>query len=171
MVVINSDRLVAVTDARTTLSALVGDARRGRMTHIVKGSEVVAHLVPPTARIIDQDALLGAMATALLQREAETICREKLGDPCGTSIHTGRLFVWAWRTDAQLFDMLLGEFAELLSASGDRQYSTAEVFDLVRGAMSNAGLGDSEIAATTPAGDDRVPKDKDKLNGTGCTTA
>lgn len=146
MVYLTSDRLVAVTDARSTLAALLAEVHRGQITHIVRGSEVMAHLVPPAARILDQDALLIAMATALLRREAETISQANSGDPSGAGIDTGRLFVWAWRTDVQLFDDFLGRFAELLSASAGRPYDITEVFGLLRDAMSSAGLGDSEIA-------------------------
>lgn len=147
MVLINSDRLVSVSDARNSFNALLAEAHQGRLTHIVKGSEVVAHLVPATARIIDQDALLRAMATAMLHRDAETIGRDSSGDPSGASIDAGRLFVWAWRTDVQLFKVFLAQFEELLNASAGRSYDTAEIFDLLRGAMSSAGLGDSEIVA------------------------
>lgn len=148
MVLANSDRLVSVTDARNTFNVLLTEAREGRMTHIVKGSEVVAHLVPATARIIDQDALLTAMATAMLHREVETISQKRdSGSSVGAGIDTGRLFVWAWRTDVHLFDVLFAQFVTLLSASGGRPYNAAEAFDLVRGAMSSAGLGDSEVGA------------------------
>ncbi|WP_099020929.1 hypothetical protein [Mycolicibacterium palauense] len=145
MVFISSDRLVNITEARNGFSVLLGDAREGRVWHIVKGSEVVAHLVPPTARIIDQDALLMAMATALLRGEAEALSREGVGSNAGAD--TGRLFVWVWRTDVRLFHGLLSQFGELLSASAGRPYGVWEVFGVLRGAMRDAGLGDSELAA------------------------
>lgn len=149
MVFLSSDRLVNVTDARNGFSVLLGDAREGRMTHIVRGSEVVAHLVPPTARIIDQDALLMALAKAMLRSEAEALARE--GSGSGAGVDTGRLFVWAWRTDVRLFHGFLGQFGELLSASTGRSYSASDVFGVLRGAMSDAGLGDSEISAAEGA--------------------
>ena len=36
---------VAVTEARHNLDSLLAGARLGRLTHIVKGSEILAHLV------------------------------------------------------------------------------------------------------------------------------
>lgn len=127
---------VAVTEARHNLDSLLAGARLGRLTHIVKGSEILAHLVPPAARIIDQDGLLNAMATALLRGEAERIAHEG----SVAAIDTGHLFVWAWHTDVQLFQSLLSEFTDLLSAAAGRPYVATDVFGLLRGAMSDAGL-------------------------------
>jgi hypothetical protein len=144
MVIVDADRVVTVADARNLVDSMLAGARLGRMTHIVEGREVVAHLVPPAARIIDQDALLTAMATALLRCEAQIIGQKT---SCAAGVDTGRLFVWAWRTDARLFTRFLEEFTELLSMSTGRPYSTADAFDLLRGALRDAGLGDSDIAA------------------------
>ncbi|WP_244438732.1 type IV secretory system conjugative DNA transfer family protein, partial [Mycolicibacterium septicum] len=138
MVFVDADRVVAVTDARNLVDSMLAGARLGRMTHIVQGREVVAHLVPPAARIIDQDALLAAMATALLRHEAQII-GQRTSRAAGTD--TGRLFAWAWRTDARLFTRFLEEFTELLSTTIGRPYSTADAFDLLRSALRDAGLG------------------------------
>lgn len=86
-----------------------------------------------------------ALATALLRSEAEALSQEGAGS--GAGVDAGRLFVWAWRTDVRLFHSLLGRFGELLSASAGRPYSVPDAFEVLRGAMRDAGLGDSELTA------------------------
>ena len=83
---------------------------------------MVARLVPPTARIVDQDELLAAMTTAMLRSEAEMIGRGGSGGLAGVGVDTGRLFVWAWRTDVRLFDNVLGRFG----AMGDAGLATKD---------------------------------------------
>lgn len=150
MVFLNSDRMVTVTGARPKFNVLVAEAHEGRTTHIVKGAEVVAHLVPPTVRIMDQDALLSAMVEALLCREVEVIRNGRPSSdrgPGGAGIDAGRLFTWAWRTDASLFIEYLGCFRRLLTSVHSRPFDLSEVLELLRYAMFGSGLADSEIAA------------------------
>ncbi|XTP38349.1 hypothetical protein ACORG1_33300 (plasmid) [Mycobacterium sp. TJFP1] len=150
MVFLNSDRMVTVTDAKPKFNALVAEARDGRPTHIIRGAEVVAHLVPPTARIIDQDALLSAMVEALLYREAQEI-RDDPGSidrvPVSASSDAGRLFTWAWTTDPQLFTEYLGRFRTLLTVTLSRPLDVPEVLEIIRNPMLGKGLADSEIDA------------------------
>lgn len=45
---------VAVTEARHNLDSLLAGARLGRLTHIVKGSEILAHLVEQLSIPVDR---------------------------------------------------------------------------------------------------------------------
>ena len=71
MVFVNADRMFTVTEARPKFSSLVAEAQKGRTAHIVKGSEVIAHLVPPTARIIEEEPLMTSIALAMLNQETD----------------------------------------------------------------------------------------------------
>ncbi len=50
---IEANRLRSVTAARQQLSTLVDDAEAGTSTHILRGSQVAAHLVPPDTLILE----------------------------------------------------------------------------------------------------------------------
>lgn len=147
MVFINVDRMITVTEAKPRLHALIADAHQGRMTHIVKGSEVVAHLVPATARILDikdDERLMVDFTLALLDREtdylAEVLARN--ADPldhAGDS--AGRFFAWAWRTDKHLFMRALSQYHEMLSMKMQRQFDANELVELLYRAMTVSLVG------------------------------
>jgi antitoxin (DNA-binding transcriptional repressor) of toxin-antitoxin stability system len=137
MVLIDTDRMYTVTEAKPRLHALIAEAHQGRSTHLVKGSEVIAHLVPATARIIDEEPLMTSIALAMLNQEtdfAATLWRDgKFHGHAGDII--GRFFAWAWRTDKQQFVLYLGRYHELLCAKLQRQFSAADVVGLLDPAM------------------------------------
>ncbi|MBS4730608.1 hypothetical protein MSM1_20565 [Mycobacterium sp. SM1] len=149
MTFINTDRMFTVTEAKPRLHELVADAHQGRTYHIVKGSEVVAHLVPPTARIIDEEPLMAILATALVERETDYVANEIAR---GTEFyghagdHAGRFFAWAWRTDKHLFMKYLAQYHEMLSQKLHRQLDAADLMDLLDTAMT-VRLVDSEVNA------------------------
>jgi antitoxin (DNA-binding transcriptional repressor) of toxin-antitoxin stability system len=94
----------SVSEARNAFSALVGDAENGVTTHVVKGSTVVAHIVPTTVPILDDENLRFSFIAALAADEAKWAGVE--GWRRGRLEHAGdtagRLLAWTWRTDYHL---------------------------------------------------------------------
>lgn len=149
MVFLNPERMYTVTEAKPRFNALAAEAHQGRMAHIVRGSEVIAHLVPPTARIIDEDPLLAAMVGALVDQQAEHLAKDVW---YGGEFHghagdvAGRLFAWLWRTDKHLFMNYLAQYHESLGAKLERRFRVTDVMDLLDTAMG-VSLTDSEVDA------------------------
>lgn len=94
----------SITDARNSFSTLVGEAEAGLTTHIVKGSSVVAHLVPATAPILDDPGLRHALIASFAASEAASAganeWREARLWHAGDTV--GRLLAWTWRSDSDL---------------------------------------------------------------------
>lgn len=116
MVAIQQTRTFTVTDSKAKLNALVTDAERGLVTHIVTGGRVVAHLVPGNARIIDDDPTLETMLQAVLERSAAEVVRLNATDGRLTRLDDslGRVLAWCWRTDPEVFTNTLKLYLELL---------------------------------------------------------
>jgi hypothetical protein len=150
MVFINVDRMITVTEAKPRLHALIADAHQGRMTHLVKGSEVIAHLVPPTARIIDEKLLMLDLTLALLDRETDFLAGEfaQTTDFLGhAGDSAGRFFAWAWRTDKDLFMRALSQYHELLSKKTQRQFNINDLVGLLCRAMTVSLVGSEPDSA------------------------
>ena len=104
MVNIRPTRMRTVSDARNGFSTLIADAADGVSTHVMKGSELVAHIVPASTPIIDDQNLLATMICAVTAQEAREVAATEwrdgrlwnAGDP------VGRLFAWTWRTNQHL---------------------------------------------------------------------
>ena len=116
MVAIQQTRTFNITETKAKLNALVTDAERGLVTHIVTGGRVVAHLVPGNARIIDDDRTLEAMLQAVLERSAAEAVRLRASDGRLTQLDDslGRVLAWCWRTDPEIFTSTLKLYLELL---------------------------------------------------------
>ncbi|OBI29062.1 hypothetical protein [Mycolicibacter sinensis] len=114
MVAIQQTRTFTVTDSKAKLNALVTDAERGLVTHIVTGGRVVAHLVPGNARIIDDDGTLDAMLQAVLERSADAVRRNAGGRSTQLDDSLGRVLAWCWRTDPEVFTHTLKRYLDLL---------------------------------------------------------
>ncbi|MEE6140538.1 hypothetical protein SKC41_30025 [Mycobacterium sp. 050128] len=137
MVFVNTDQMCTVTEAKPKLHTLVAAAHQGQTTHIVKGSEIMAHLVPPTARIIDDTLVMDALALALLNQEADylaTTQRDGQIYPHAGDV-VGRFFAWLWGTDKQLFMKYLSRYHEFLCVKLHRQFNAAEVLGLLDDAL------------------------------------
>ncbi|WP_131823275.1 hypothetical protein [Mycobacteroides chelonae] len=67
MVEINAERLRNVGTARKQMADLLDDAQLGKTTHVLRGSRVVAHLLPPNALVIQDDRVLQTMVVAAAQ--------------------------------------------------------------------------------------------------------
>lgn len=104
MVNIRLNRMRSITQARNAFSTLINDAEEGLTTHIVKGSTVVAHLVPSNAPILDDRSLRHALIAALAARDAALVGADEWREArlwnAGDTI--GRLLAWTWRTDSNL---------------------------------------------------------------------
>lgn len=104
MVNIRPSRMRSITDARNAFSTLVGEAENGLTTHIVKGSTVVAHLVPASAPVLDDPSLRHALIASFAASEAASAgayeWREARLWHAGDTV--GRLLAWTWRTDSDL---------------------------------------------------------------------
>jgi len=137
VVFVNTDRLFTVTEAKPKLHALVADAQQGRSTHIVKGSDIVAHLVPPTALIFEDEYLLRNLVAAMLISHGESIANtfqdDQVHGQAGEPL--GHLFAWAWQTDKQRFMGYVGNLHAIVSAKLGRTLSADAVVGLIDGAM------------------------------------
>lgn len=144
MVNIRQTRMRTATDARNTFNELVGEAERGIITHIVKGSRVVAHLVPANARIIDDTALIELILISVGQGEAAYAAEHWRGGLSHAGDSIGRLLGWAWQTDRHVFSRALAHFHGALERT---MHQTVGRPDLVRGIETALGvsLSDSEI--------------------------
>lgn len=144
---IRPTRMRTATDARNTFNELLSEAERGIMTHVVKGSRVVAHLVPANARIIDDTAMLAVMLTAVGQSEAAYVAEHLMRDGrlwiAGDTL--GRVLGWAWQTDRHVFSQTLSIFQNALEIALGRKVERSE---LVTGVQTALGvrLSDSEVS-------------------------
>lgn len=137
MVNVNANRMFSISEARANFSTLAAEAHLGRTAHIVKGSEVVAHLVPPNARIIDEEQLMTSIALALINQEtdyAASVWRDGAFHGHAGDI-IGRFFAWTWSTDAQSFLLQLARYHELLCTKLRRNFGASEVIRFLDPAM------------------------------------
>lgn len=68
---IDAKRLRTVTDARPHFAALLDDAQAGEATHFVRGSHVVAHLIPPNTLVLGDERVLQTLVAATARRAIE----------------------------------------------------------------------------------------------------
>lgn len=68
MVELNADRLRNVGTARQQWADLLTDAQHGQATHVLRGSQVAAHLLPPNSLVIQDERVLQTMVAAAAQR-------------------------------------------------------------------------------------------------------
>lgn len=102
---IRPGRMRSITDARNAFSTIISEAEeQGLTTHIVKGSTVVAHVVPSTAPVLDDLNLRHALILALTARDAVAVGADEWRE--GRLWHAGdtigRLLAWTWRSDPDL---------------------------------------------------------------------
>lgn len=137
MVTVNDKRMFSISDARANFSALIAETHSGRTAHIVKGSEVVAHLVPPNARIIDEEPLMTSIALAMLNQEtdyAASVWRDDAFHGHAGDI-IGRFFAWIWNTDPQSFLLQLARYHELLCIKLKKNFTADEIVRFLDPAM------------------------------------
>lgn len=148
MVSIRSTRMRTVTDARNGFSILVGEAQQGLTTHVIKGSQVVAHIVPANAPIIDDEHLLADLIAALAVSEAAAVTasgdwQEGVFVPAPQRIC--RLLAWAWRTDSDLYEKAFAELHGELHRQSGRAIAFSAVWEGIRPALVATGLEGGEI--------------------------
>lgn len=68
---IDAKRLRTVTEARPYFAALLDDAQAGEATHFVRGSQVVAHLIPPNTVVLGDERVLQTLVAATARRAIE----------------------------------------------------------------------------------------------------
>jgi antitoxin (DNA-binding transcriptional repressor) of toxin-antitoxin stability system len=151
MVNIRPDRMRSVTDARNAFSVLVGEAESGLTTHIVKGSTVVAHLVPATVPILDDRVALEMMLTAVIKEQviwASPVEQWPDGQLNHVGDTLGRILGWAWITDPdRLFMKFIVDYVRRLSLVVGRPLTLQDIrLAMLRG-LGGGLLGDSEVAA------------------------
>ncbi|MFA5607153.1 MAG: hypothetical protein WDA07_08195 [Leucobacter sp.] len=147
MVNIRSTRMRTVSEARDTFNALVGDAQVGILTHVVKGSDVAAHIIPPTSLLLDDQQLRTAMINTLVEVEASEATsefREGVFYQAGDTI--GRLLGWCWRsTDRHLFLSTMALYHAKLQHAVDAAISIPTLIEGLQPALS-VTLSADEIA-------------------------
>ena len=143
---IRPNRLRSVTEGRAQFNALIADAEAGVTTHVVKGSKVLAHIVPASSRVVDDEQLLAGFVVAHAEHEtghaAQDAWREgkflNAGDPIG------RLLAWAWHTDAHLLCKTVAIIHRALQNAVGRTVDFETLFAGLHTAM-RVSLDDGEI--------------------------
>lgn len=138
----------SVSEARNGFNSLIAEAEEGLTTHVLKGSTVVAHIVPTTTPILDDPHLRMALILALTGQEAAAVGKEEwrddmlwhAGDPMG------RLWAWAWKTDPGLFMWAFAHFHSDLQEAVGRHIGLGAMWRGVSTAL-DVGLDAGEIAA------------------------
>ena len=147
MVNIRPSRMRSITDARNAFSTLVGEAESGLTTHIVKGSTVVAHLLPASAPVLDDPNLRDALIHALATRDAAAVGEHEWRDGqlwhAGDSV--GRLLSWTWRTDSHWCLRALAVFHDRLQQVVGSSIGLAAIWPGIETAL-RVSLDGGEIA-------------------------
>jgi antitoxin (DNA-binding transcriptional repressor) of toxin-antitoxin stability system len=146
MVNISPTRMRSATDARNAFNVLLGDAERGLVTHIMKGSRVVAHIVPADARIIDDAAVLELMLTTVGQ-DAATYAAENSwvdGRLRNAGDAMGHVLAWAWLIDRHVFSRALAIYHRALEHATGEKIGPPQLIPGVETALG-VRLTDSDI--------------------------
>lgn len=138
----------SVSDARNALSALIGDAEEGLTTHVLKGSNVVAHLIPATAPVLDDRHLQDALFRSLATTEAGPVAANEWRD--GILLHAGdtvgRMLAWAWRNNTHLCMQTFAVFHDELQQNIGETIGMGALWPGISPAL-NVALDDGETAA------------------------
>ncbi|AQA06919.1 hypothetical protein BVC93_30920 (plasmid) [Mycobacterium sp. MS1601] len=137
----------SATDARNGLNALLADAQEGLNTHVMKGSQIAAHIVPANAAILDDERLMADMIAALAAAAAAAVTasgdwREGHFGPGAENM--GRLLTWTWRTDAKLFEKAFSDFHVELQQQSGQAIEFSAVWEGLRPALT-LGVEGGEI--------------------------
>lgn len=139
---IRPTRMRSATDARNGLNALLADAQQGLNTHVMKGSQVAAHIVPANAAILDDERLMADMIAALamvaaVSAAAVTASGDWGEGHCGPAAESiGRLLTWTWRTDANLFEKAFSDFHVQLQQQSEQAIEFSAVWEGLRPALT-----------------------------------
>ena len=154
MVNINSDRMWNVTAARPRLNALVAEAQNGQISHIVAGGKIVAHLVPASTWILDDQLVLEFLMSAIINKEASWAAGDASQSSYGhfalqhAGDVLGRVLGWAWRTDPdKIYMRAVADYAAVLGATVGRHLTFAELRDGLAVCLGGGTMERSEIAA------------------------
>lgn len=148
MVNISPGRMRSVSEARNGFNALIAETEDGLTTHVLKGSTVVAHIVPPNTPVLDDPQLRLALIDALTEQEAAAAGKHEwhedrlrhAGDP------VGRLLAWTWKTNPDLFMRALAHFHSVLQSEVRQYIGLGALWPGVSTALE-VGLDGGEIAA------------------------
>lgn len=135
-----------MTNARQNLNALVRDAQNGRMTHIVSGGTVVAHLVPPDTPIVERPWEHAKLFRPAIECEARRGAAERAQKRSITAGETvGQILEWAWRTDRGVFVDLTVRYVAVLKNACGEPIDLSEVEPALMIALMQAGMPQAEI--------------------------
>lgn len=150
MVNLTSARMFNVTEARAKLNGLVGEAQQGQITHIVSGGQVVAHLVPASTRILDDQAALDIMLAAVIQQEVSWAMDDPMHWSKGRLDHVGdvlgRVLGWCWRTDPDLYMRTVTNYVAKLAVAAGREFTLEDLRLALSRGIGGGAMGDGEIA-------------------------
>lgn len=105
---VDLERMLRASDVRTHFSAVLDDAANGKVTHVIREGQVVAHIVPADKKVVPANALvhdnneLLVMMRATLDSEADWLATDvgRSGfHQAGDSI--GRVLGWIWDCDPE----------------------------------------------------------------------
>lgn len=143
---IDAMRLRNVTAARQHLSQLLDDAQAGLPTHIMRESQVVAHLLPANALCVESTRLLQTLVTpcALRAIAAGTASDRSMRDTADADV-AGFINVLCWLSvnRAAYLDCLAIYVSALALELGVAAVSVDTVVDSLGGTRAESALGGS----------------------------
>jgi hypothetical protein len=127
-------------------NALIADAEAGVTTHVVKGSKVLAHIVPASSRMVDDEQLLDAFIIAHAEDETAHAAQDawRDGEFLNAGDPIGRLLAWAWHTDGHLLCKTVAIIHRALQNAVGQTVAFETLFDGLHTAM-RVNLDDGEI--------------------------
>ncbi|MCT7367329.1 hypothetical protein A7G45_31140 [Mycolicibacterium llatzerense] len=98
---INSARLIGITHFRQHTSSTIDEVAAGKTFHLMRDNEVIGHIVPPNALVIDNEnlefCLLGSVIDPAADHFALSVINEGYLEHIGDDV--GRVFAWLWNSN------------------------------------------------------------------------
>lgn len=98
---INPHRLIGITQFRQNAAAIMDEVNAGKTFHLMRDTDVIGHIVPPTALLISNEnveyTLLSTLITATADRFATEIISGGYLGHVGDDV--GPIIAWLWNAD------------------------------------------------------------------------
>lgn len=147
---INSSRLIGITHFRQQTTAIMEEVAAGRTFHLMRDNEVIGHIVPPNAMVVDNEnleyCLLGNVIDPAADQFALTVIREGYLEHIGDDV--GRVFAWLWNANPTKALRWVTYYAQRFTAVLRDQHYSRPTFDQLWFAVSrglSVTLRDAEI--------------------------
>jgi hypothetical protein len=155
VVSLSPSRIRSATDARNAFNVLLGDTERGLVTHIMKGSRVIAHLVPADARIVDDTKVLELMLITVGEDQAAYAARNSWVDGrLRNAGNMGLVLAWAWQIDRHLFSRALAIYHRALEQAVGEKIGPLQLVPGIEAAIGHMANSNVREVAEYLATDD-----------------